>query len=58
MDWGLQNLVQGFLVVGGAGYVVWGAVSGDVVRIGIGVLAVGVGAVGLVRDRRIDVTGD
>lgn len=47
MDWTFRTVVRAFLLVGGVIYVVWGALDGSMVRLGLGVVAALLGAFGL-----------
>lgn len=51
MDIDFRTLLRVFLVVGGAGYVLWGVLDGSGLFVGMGLLAVVVGAIGLWRER-------
>lgn len=47
MEWNLRTVVRVFLIAGGIGYVVWGAVTGRTLWIALGVAAAVIGVVGL-----------
>jgi len=50
MDWDARTALRVVLVAGGVGYVVWGAIDGQLALVGAGALAVAVGLFGLYRE--------
>ncbi len=50
MDWDARTALRVVLVAGGVGYVVWGAIDGQLRLVGVGALAVAVGLFGLYRE--------
>jgi hypothetical protein len=50
MDVSLRTLLRLFLVVGGIGYVAWGALEARTTFVGLGLLAVALGLFGLWRE--------
>lgn len=52
MNWNFQTYLRLFLLFGGIAFLLFGDVSGDYVRIGIGVIAVIFGSIGLAYEWR------
>lgn len=50
MDWDARTALRVVLVAGGVGYVVWGAIDGQLTLVGAGALAAVVGLFGLYRE--------
>lgn len=50
MDWDARTMLRVVLVAGGVGYVLWGAIDGQLRVVGIGILAAVVGLFGLYRE--------
>lgn len=50
MEWDVRTALRVVLVAGGVGYVVWGAIDGQLTLVAVGVLAAVVGLFGLYRE--------